>query len=179
MYGCASCGYDGMLHRHGHYDRNAVTLYQHFSISIQRFLCPSCRRTYSLLPSFLIPYFIYTFDVVIFCLYSIFALKEKASYVCHILNDCNKQCFLSIQSIYFFEKRFLSKAQVVNSFFVAIDSFHYDSDLSMFSKNAAASTLIKKILCFNCSSSFNYEYFKKMPLSTFSFCRKQQYFLSS
>lgn len=169
MYGCPSCGYEGMLHRHGHYDRNVVTLYQHFIISIQRFLCPCCRKTYSLLPSFLIPYFIYTFDVVVFCLYSILQLQQKASHVCHILNDCNRQCFISIQSIYFFKKRLLSKAHIINSFFAAIDFFHYDSDLSMFSKDAAAAILIAKILRFDSSSSFNYEYFKKMP----------KYFLSS
>lgn len=97
MYGCRSCGYEGMLHRHGHYDRNVVTLTQHFVISIQRLLCPCCGKTYSLLPSFLIPYFIYTFDVVIFCLYCIYSLKKKSNYVCSILHDCNKQCFMSIK----------------------------------------------------------------------------------
>lgn len=163
MYGCPACGYKGMLHRHGHYDRNVITFYQHFIISIQRFLCPSCKKTYSLLPSFLIPYFIYTFDVVIFCLYLVFELHEKSSHICQILNNFNSQCFICIQSICFFKKRFLSKAELINSFFVAIDSFHYDSDLTIFSKDAAASILIKKILRFDCSKSFNYEYFKKMP----------------
>ncbi|WP_408645592.1 DUF6431 domain-containing protein [Thermotalea metallivorans] len=95
MYGCPSCGYEGMLHRHGHYDRNVVTLYQHFVISIQRFQCPSCKKTYSLLPSMLIPYFVYSFDFVIFCLYCIFSLSEKASDVCRFLGDCNKQCFIT------------------------------------------------------------------------------------
>ncbi|WP_423244837.1 DUF6431 domain-containing protein [Fonticella tunisiensis] len=53
-----------MIHRHCHYDRNVVTLNQHFIISIQRFLCPCCGKTYSLLPSFLIPYFIYTLSLL-------------------------------------------------------------------------------------------------------------------
>jgi hypothetical protein len=51
----------------------------------------------------------------------------------------------------------------VNSFFAAIDSFHYDSDLSLFTVAAAASILLKKILSFDTTSSFNYEYFKNMP----------------
>lgn len=163
MYGCPSCGYEGMLHRHGHYKRNVVTMHQHFVINVQRFLCPSCGKTYSLLPSFLIPYFIYTFDVVIFCLYSILVLQKTAGSVCSILRECNKQCFISIQSIYFFKKRFLLKLHIVNSFFAAIDLFHYDSDLSLFTKDKAAAILITKILRFNSSKSFNYEFFKRMP----------------
>lgn len=169
MYGCRSCGYEGMLHRHGHYDRNVVTLTQHFVISIQRFLCPCCGKTYSLLPSFLIPYFIYTFDVVIFCLYCVYSLKRKSNYVCSILHDCNKQCFISIQSISFFKKRFLPKIHLINSFFTAIDSFHYDSNLPVFSIDQAAAILLTKILDFNNCKCFNHEYFKKMP----------KYFLSS
>jgi len=173
MYGCSCCGYEGMLHRHGHYDRNVVTLHGHFIISIQRFLCPCCGKTYSLLPSFLIPYFIYSFDVVIFCLYSIFTLPKISGYVCKVLHRCNKQCFITIQSICFFKKRFLSKIHEINSFFVSIDIFHHDSNLSILSEDKASAILIIKILCFNnnscCNSSFNYEYFRKMP----------KYFLSS
>jgi transposase-like protein len=173
MYGCSCCGYEGMLHSHGHYHRNVVTLHGHFVISIQRFLCPSCGKTYSLLPSFLIPYFIYSFDVVIFCLYSISTLPKMSGYVCRILHRCNKQCFITIQSISFFSKRFLSKIYEINSFFASMDSYHYDSDFSILQKYKASAILFTKILCFNnnnsCDSSFNYEYFKRMP----------KYFLSS
>lgn len=168
LYGCSCCGYEGMLHRHGHYDRNVVTFTQHFVLSIQRFLCPCCGKTYSLLPSFLIPYFIYTFDVVIFCLYCIYSLQKKSSYVCSILHDCNEQCFINIQSICFFKKRFLSKIHLINSFFAAIDAYHYDSNLSIFTKDQAAVILLTKILDFDCSKCFNYEYFKKMPKYFFS-----------
>lgn len=163
MYGCSACGYEGMLHRHGHYDRNAITLYEHLIISIQRFLCPKCGKTYSLLPSALIPYFIYSFDVVIFCLNSVFSLSKKTNDICTHLKDLNKQCYICIQSISFFKKRFISNIHAVNSFFAAIDSFHYDSDLSVFTAGASASILLKKILSFDTGSSFNYEYFKKMP----------------
>lgn len=169
LYGCSNCGYKGMLHRHGHYNRNVITLTQHFMISIQRFKCPCCGKTYSLIPSFLIPYYIYTFDVVIFCLYCIFNLQKKSNYVCSILHDCNTKCFISIQSISFFKARFLSKINLINSFFAAIDSFHYDSNLSILSNDKAAAILLTKILNFNNSKCFNYEYFKRMP----------KYFLSS
>lgn len=168
MYGCPCCGYKGMLHHHGHYQRNVIATHQHFVINIQRFICPSCGKTYSLLPSFLIPYFIYSFDVILFCLYSIFVLNKKATDVCSILHGCNKQCFIKIQCICFFKKRFLSKLCILNSFFAAIDSFHYDSDLSAFSEGRAASILIAKVLRFNSGKSFNYEFFKRMPEYFFS-----------
>jgi len=169
IYGCLSCGYEGMLHRHGHYHRNVVTLYEHFIISIQRFKCPSCGKTYSHLPSILIPYFIYSYDVVIFCLNSVFTLSKKATHISSYLRDLNNQCFISIQSICFFKKRFLSKIHAVNNFFAALDSFHYHSDLSVFETDRATSILLTKILSFDRDSSFNYEYFKRMP----------QYFMSS
>ncbi|MBS4040147.1 MAG: hypothetical protein KGZ81_06060 [Flavobacteriales bacterium] len=163
LYGCSSCGYEGMLHRHGHYKRNVVTLTQHFVISIQRFLCPSCGKTFSLLPSFLIPYFIYSYDVVIYCLNSVFTLKNKFTDVCSFLHNSNNQCFISIQSIGFFKKRFLSKVDIVNSFFASIDSFHYDCDLSFFTKDKAQALLISKIMDFDVCNSFNYQFFRKTP----------------
>lgn len=169
MYGCSCCGYEGMLHRHGHYDRNVVTLNSHFIISIQRFICPSCGKTYSLLPSFLIPYFIYSFDVVMYCLYAVFVFQKKATDICLNLHSLNRRCFINIQSISFFRKRFLSKINLINSFFISFDSFYYDSDLSVFSKNRAAFGIIMKIFDFNIHKSFNYEYFMRMP----------SYFLSS
>ena len=163
MYGCPSCGYEGMLHRHGHYDRNAVTFHKHFIISIQRFLCPSCGKTYSILPSFLIPYFIYTFDVIVFCIYSTLKLRKTSTVLCYELRNLNKQSFISAQSICFFKKRFLSKLHLLNYFFAGIGSFHYDSDLCALSEDMAASVLITKILSFENPSSFNYEYFRYMP----------------
>jgi len=169
MHSCSFCGYEGMLHRHGCYGRNVVTLHEHSIISIQRFLCPSCGKTYSLLPSILIPYFIYSFDVVVSCLHSVFVMHKKASDVCRVLHYYNKKCFITIQSICYFKKRFLSKIHVVNSFFASLDSFHYDSDLSIFSKERATAIVLAKVFDFNTAKSFNYEYFRKMPM----------YFLSS
>jgi hypothetical protein len=169
MCGCPSCGYQGMLHRHGHYDRNVITLHEHFMYSVQRFKCPSCNKTYSHLPFVLIPYFIYSFDVIIFCLYSSFSLTQKANEICRFLNSCNKDCFICAQSITFFKKRFLSKINLVNSFFASIDSFHYDSDLSKYSKTIAANKILIKILHYDSIRCFNVDFFKQMP----------QYFLSS
>jgi hypothetical protein len=53
-YGCKNCGYEGRLHRHGFYQRNAITIFATYRIFILRVKCPSCNKTYSVLPSFLI-----------------------------------------------------------------------------------------------------------------------------
>ena len=164
MYGCKNCGYSGMLHRHGHYDRNVVTLNSHFIISIQRFICPSCGKTYSLLPSFLIPYFIYSFDAVMSCLHAVFSLQKRTYVICQDLRNSNNQCFINIESVSFFKKRFLSKVYLINSFFASFDSFHYDSNLVVLSKDSTASIIITKIFDFNINKSFNHEYFKRMPV---------------
>lgn len=52
---CICCGHD-MVHRHGHYERFLVHDGKPHMIAVARFLCPCCRRTTSLLPSFALPY---------------------------------------------------------------------------------------------------------------------------
>ncbi len=163
MFNCKSCGYAGMLHRHGHYSRNVITLHQHLVIQIQRFLCPSCHKTYSRLPSCLIPYFIYSFDVIIFCLYSTFFLSQKIHKTCLILNELNPNCFISTESIKFFIKRYISCLDLTNSFFVNLEPFQYDMDLTAFTSDQAASIILCKIFKLDFASSFNFEFFTRMP----------------
>ncbi len=169
MYGCKACGYSGMLHRHGHYSRNVITLFQHFTIEIQRFKCPSCNKTYSCLPCCLIPYFIYSFDVVIFCLYCIYPLANKAACVCKLLYSLNSYSFIAPQSISFFKRRFFDNLYFTNSFFAGFDSFSFSMDLSQFTLQQSASIVLKKIYQFDSMHSFNFSFFELMP----------RYFMSS
>lgn len=168
MYGCKNCGYAGMLHRHGHYTRNVITLYQHFTLKIQRFICPSCRKTYSRLPSGLIPYFVYSFDVIIFYLYATFTLSKKLEAPYQFLRSLNHHCYISRQSGHFFKKRFLETLSFTNSFFTLFHAFYYDIDLSVFELNHAASIVIRKIVVFDTSTSFNLDFFNSMPKYFFS-----------
>ena len=50
---CLDCGFDGLLHRHGHYVRVVVTLSAEYAITIYRFKCPSCEKTHTLRPTFI------------------------------------------------------------------------------------------------------------------------------
>jgi len=169
MYGCRICGYSGMLHRHGHYSRNVVTLFQHLSVDIQRFKCPSCNKTYSRLPCCLIPYFIYSFDVVIFCLYCVYALANKAAYACKLLHSINPYSFICHQSISFFKKRFISNLHFINSFFASFELFSFFMDLSQLTQHQSIIIVLKKIYLFDSIQSFNFNFFKIMP----------RYFMSS
>jgi predicted RNA-binding Zn-ribbon protein involved in translation (DUF1610 family) len=168
MYGCKNCGYAGMLHRHGCYTRNVITIYQHFPFKVQRFICPSCRKTYSRLPACLIPYFVYSFDVIIFCLFATFSLSLKLNTSSHFLHSLNPQSFISKQSVFFLKKRFLTSLSLTNSFFALFSSFNYDMDLSIFKLDYAAGIVIRKILKFDTCSSFNLDFFNNMPKYFFS-----------
>lgn len=54
---CPRCGQAGPLHRHGTYARGLTTLLGRvLLLLVARFLCPSCRRTLSYLPSFALSY---------------------------------------------------------------------------------------------------------------------------
>lgn len=50
---CLGCGFQGIIHRHGHYTRMVVTLCNEYTIIIFRFKCPDCGETYSLKPTFI------------------------------------------------------------------------------------------------------------------------------
>ncbi|MEC1722553.1 DUF6431 domain-containing protein [Schinkia azotoformans] len=62
---CNHCHSRGTLHRHGFYHRFGITEDQTLAIPICRIKCTSCLKTFSILPSFLIPYFQHTIHTVI------------------------------------------------------------------------------------------------------------------
>ena len=55
---CEDCG--RLLHKHGRYWREVVSKHEIIRIPIYRRYCPTCRKTISLLPEFLIPWARYT-----------------------------------------------------------------------------------------------------------------------
>ncbi len=57
---CPHCRLKKTLHRHGFYARNAIVGGKVYRIYICRYRCSDCRRTMSVLPSFLLPFFQYT-----------------------------------------------------------------------------------------------------------------------
>ena len=61
---CPHCRAKRPLHRHGYYERNALTPHGDYRIWIVRYRCRECLKTVSVLPSFLLPYFQYTLSAI-------------------------------------------------------------------------------------------------------------------
>jgi hypothetical protein len=49
---CPKCESEKLQQKHAHFTRNIHTLLELVTLTIYRFLCPTCEATYSLLPSF-------------------------------------------------------------------------------------------------------------------------------
>lgn len=50
---CPMCESNRFQQKHAHFERNLHTILELVTLTIYRFLCPTCEATYSLLPSFL------------------------------------------------------------------------------------------------------------------------------
>ncbi len=61
---CPHCQSPRALYRHGCYERYALTAEGEYRLWIARYRCRECRKTVSVLPSFLLPYFQYTLSVI-------------------------------------------------------------------------------------------------------------------
>jgi len=57
---CPICKAKKRLKRHGFYERNAIDEQHTYRISICRLICSDCKKTVSILPTFLLPYFQHT-----------------------------------------------------------------------------------------------------------------------
>jgi transposase-like protein len=62
---CLQCKAKGQVHRHGFYWRNGITEDKEERVPVCRYKCTACKKTTSLLPDFLIPYFQHTLHTVL------------------------------------------------------------------------------------------------------------------
>lgn len=62
---CPICRAKNRLQRHGFYERNAIEGDEALRIPIFRLFCPNCRKTVSIFPVFLLPYFQHTLDFMV------------------------------------------------------------------------------------------------------------------
>lgn len=99
---CPHCKGRIRLARHGFYWRNVITAAKQYRLPICRLVCPSCRKTVSLLPSFLLPYFQYTVDVIL--------EKLHKSLVYGKITGCH-------QLVLFYRKRFIKNLNRIEMFF--------------------------------------------------------------
>lgn len=163
IYDCKFCGYEGMLHRHGYYSRNVITRHCIERINILRVKCPSCSKTHSVLPSFLIPYYQYSLEFIFECLYLSFIVKDSYSKIANLFNGLNPEVSFNASNIYSFKKRMKENCSFISSFFANFNSFYYEMD------NPNAISILNKIKGFyDDVFDFNYIFFKTMPKHFFS-----------
>lgn len=78
-HSCPNCSSINTLHRHGFYRRYGITEEVTDVIPICRQQCPSCKKTFSILPDFLIPYYQHTLHTVLDQVENV--LKKKKSWI--------------------------------------------------------------------------------------------------
>lgn len=100
---CPACKGRWSLHRHGFYTRNAVEEEACYRVVICRLRCKGCRKTFSLIPDLLIPYFQYTVQSVVHQLkkYTRGEGKQEGTR----------------QRVRFYWMRFMSQLQMIELFF--------------------------------------------------------------
>ncbi|WPC44707.1 DUF6431 domain-containing protein [Clostridium sp. JS66] len=163
-YGCEACGYEGKLYRHGFYYRNLITFNKAYRVVIIRYRCKSCHKTYSLIPSFIIPYRQYTYHVILTCLIIMFKFNYSFSKIIKFVNSIN--CMLSINKTHlsFWKSRLITSLTAIRLFFAQLKIFCPDT------KNVFPSNLLTMITDFSrLRYDFNLRFFLDMP--KYFFCK--------
>ena len=158
IYGCKNCHFEGRLHRHGFYERNAITPYEVLRIVILRVKCPSCNKTFSLIPSFLIPYRQYTFEHIFLCLSCYYTKGFSYLSILNVFKDLNPQTFFSASNITHFKRRMIGVTPLVNYFFANFTNLYFDI------ADYDTSSIVKKMAMYTDPGiDFNLEYGQQMP----------------
>lgn len=156
-YGCEACGYEGKLYRHGYYFRNVITFKNFYRIPIIRYKCKSCCKTYSLIPSFLIPYRQYAYHVILTTLIMMFKLKYSFNKILTALRAINTKTAFSITEISLLKTRLTSSLGKIRLFFANYKVFYFNMD-----SDFIGDFIIKIIYFSRLRNDFNLEYSLKM-----------------
>ena len=113
--GCKNCGYGGNLHRHASYQRNIICRSITTRITIQRVICPDCRKTHALIPSDLIPYFQHTLETILNLLELINTKKQSYTEIIKSFRKFNLSFSLGHISLYV--KRFKTNMYNIEYYF--------------------------------------------------------------
>lgn len=100
QHGCKNCGYAGNLHRHGSYQRTVICEEITVRITIQRVICPDCRKTHALIPADLIPYFQHTIKTIVKLLELINIKKQSYTTIIKFFRKFNLSFSLGHISLY-------------------------------------------------------------------------------
>lgn len=115
QHGCEKCGYGGNLHKHATYKRSIICKEITVQITIQRVICPDCKKTHALIPADLIPYFQHTIKTILNLLEFIEVKKESYSTIIKSFRKFNLS--FSLGHIGLYVKRFRSNIANVEYYF--------------------------------------------------------------
>ena len=99
---CPLCSYPSTLSRHGFYWRNVLFRKTQYRIPILRLKCPSCGKTISLLPDFLLPHFQYSLEYILGAVRQFFMQSKTTIYY---------------QLLQFYRRRFWGNLNRMEAFF--------------------------------------------------------------
>ncbi|MED3765205.1 DUF6431 domain-containing protein [Ureibacillus terrenus] len=112
---CPHCHAKHSLHRHGFYERNAITAEKEYRLLICRFRCSICFQTVSILPHFLLPYFQHTTRTIVQWLHDV--LHQTGT------NPSKRQL------ISFYLRRFIQTISWIYMYFASVKkSFGWERD---------------------------------------------------
>ena len=103
------------MHRHATYQRNVICKSITASETIQRVICPDCRKTHALIPSDLIPYFQHTLETILNLLELINIKKQSYSEIIKSFRKFNLSFSLGHVSLYV--KRFKTNMCKIEYYF--------------------------------------------------------------
>lgn len=110
IHRCPHCQAKRNLYRHGYYERNALAGQDVYRIWIAGYRCVICKKTVTVLPTFLLPYFQYTIWTIVHW------LKERLSSLLGKEKSSSK-FFLPRQGVGFYMRRFLAHLPWLRWFF--------------------------------------------------------------
>lgn len=98
---CPICHAKNRLNRHGFYERNAINEHHTYRIPICRLICPDCKKTVSILPTFLLPYFQHTIYCILNFLLA-FWVSGKTLYTRQLRRFYEKRAYAGTTNIELF-----------------------------------------------------------------------------
>ncbi|MBC7084370.1 MAG: hypothetical protein H5T95_12925 [Firmicutes bacterium] len=108
------CGYPGRLRRHGFYERNALAVTISYRVVIARYLCPVCGRTVSVLPSFLLSRFQYSFACIVLSMFIRASRHVSMACAAAVMSAKAKGRAITERHISFWEERMDSQERLVS-----------------------------------------------------------------
>jgi transposase-like protein len=110
---CPHCQLEIPPQKHGFYERNAIDADFSGRIFIRRYYCQYCHTTISYLPSFCLPYFQYTVDLIFTGIHLVLDFNFSLRGCLKFLKERYRQLCWDISHLQFYLGRFLARLSAI------------------------------------------------------------------